>query len=814
MITKDIAFAFRNIARNKLLATINILGLSIGVSACLIIFLIATYELGFDTFQPDRDRIYRIYSQFQGPYHQTNPGVPTALGVAVQEYFTGIESVTNFHTFIAKAMVRHKTSDTKDFGTHNKIIIASPDYFHVFDYYEWLVGNPEESLSKPFTVVLSESRANTYFGDGDLINVIGREVIYQDSLSVTVSGIVRDIQERTDFDFTDFISFSTVERSWLEGNKLQLNTWNAINSSSQLFIKVAEGTSPEKIQEQLFKLPDFYNSSKNEKWDDWRPIGKLQALKDLHFNSAVGIFDSSRPVMDKSTVYVLIGAAGLLLLIAVINFINLETAHASRKAREVGIRKVLGSSRQKLIFRFLAESFIVCLLAVLLAACLIKLSFNYFHDYIPAGLEFHLADPIVIVFLFSCVIGVTFMAGLYPALVISSYQPVLALKNLTYSNASASRSALVRKGLTIFQFSFSQIFLAGAVVIGLQLDYMVNKDLGFNPDAVVFLYTPSEGTKEQRAALRNELAQIPEIEAFGMHGTQPISNGSLSQDMTFNNGKEILEDQVYIKLGDTSYLRVYDIRLLAGRNFLPADSMRQLIINETYLHMLGFKDPEDAIGKATSEGTTFVGVVKDFHTTSLHAAIRPTAISYATDQTGFGIKLFTPNRTVSDLKPALSKIEAAWKLVYPDEIFRYSFMDDTIRRYYENEERTRKLAGMATVIALVISCLGLFGLCSFTVVQRTKEIGIRKVLGATVNGIIILLAKEFLILVAIALVLSTPLAYYMSRWWLEAFAYKIQLTVWVFGLTGMFSLIIALVTISFRTVNAAKADPVKSLRYE
>lgn len=527
MITKDIAFAFRNIVRNKLLATINVLGLSIGVSACLIIFLIATYELGFDTFQPDRDRIYRIYSQFPGPYHQTNPGVPTALAVAVQEHFTGIESMTNFHTLSAKAMVRHKTSDTKDLGTHNKIIIASPDYFHVFDYYEWLVGNPEESLSKPYTVVLSESRARIYFGDGDLINVIGREVIYQDSLSVTVPG-----------------------------------------------------------------------------------------------------------------------------------------------------------------------------------------------------------------------------------------------------------------------------------------------DLGFNPDAVVFLNTPGEGTKEQRSALRNELAQIPEIEAFGMHGAGPIANFSLSQDMTFNNGKEILKHKVYIKSGDTSYLRVYDIKLLAGSNFLPADSMRQLIINQTYLHMLGFADPKDAIGKATSEGTTIVGVARDFHTTSLHAAIRPTAISYATDQTGFGIKLFTPNKTVSDLKPGLSKIEAAWKLVYPDEIFRYSFMDDNIRRYYENEARTRKLAGIATVIALVISCLGLFGLCSFTVIQRTKEIGIRKVLGATVNGIIILLAKGFLILVAIALVLSTPFAYYMSRWWLEDFAYKIQLTVWLFGLTGMFSLIIALITISFRTVNAAKADPVKSLRYE
>lgn len=813
MTTKDLRFALRNIASNKLLAAINILGLSIGVSACLIIFIIATYELGFDTFHPDRDRIYRIYSQFPGPYDQTNPGVPTGLAVAVQDHFTGIESLTNFHTLSARVTVRDKNAEIKDFGIHDKIIIAGPDYFDVFKGYEWLIGNPKESLTEPFTVVLSESRARIYFGDGDLMDVIGREVIYQDSLSVTVSGIVKDIQKRTDLNFTDFISFSTVERSWLEGNVLQVNTWNAISSSSQLFIKLAKGTSLEKIQDQLLKLPDFYNRSKNEKWDDWRPIGKLQSLSDLHFNSKLGIFDNSRSVIDKITVYLLIGAASLLLIIAVINFINLETAHASRKAREVGVRKVLGTSRRKLIVRFLAESLILCLLAVLLAVCLVEVSFNYFGDLIPAGLEFHLLDPIVIIFLFSCVIGVTFMAGLYPAFVISSYQPALALKNLAYSTASTSRSAFIRKGLTIFQFSFSQIFLAGAAVVALQLDYMVNKELGFNPNAVIFLNTPAEGTNEQRSTLRNELARIPEIEAFGMHGTEPISNVALSQDMTFKNGSEILTHKVYIKHGDTSYLRVYELKLLAGSNFFPADSMHQLIINETYLRMLGFKDPIDVIGKAT-ESVLIVGVVKDFHTTSLHAAIRPTAISYRTDETGFGIKLFTPGNMVADLKPGLSKIEAAWKKVYPDEIFRYSFMNDTIRRYYENEQRTHKLAVIATVIALVISCLGLFGLSSFTVIQRTKEIGIRKVLGASVNSIMILLAKEFLILVAIALVVSTPLAYYMSQWWLEDFAYRIDLGMWIFVLTGMLSLIIAFVTISFRTMSAAKADPVKSLRYE
>lgn len=812
MILKDLIFAFRTLRRNKLLAAINALGLSIGISACLTIFLIAHYELSFDRFQPDGDRIYRLYSTTSGVSGSANSGVPTGLPIAVREQFTGIESLTNFHTFAAKVEVPSGNGAAMNFGNHEKIIFAAPDYFEVFNYYQWVAGSPRQSLTEPFKVVITESRARTYFGDIHPISVIGKAIRYGDSLVVTVSGIVKDIKERTDLDFTDLISYSSIERSWLNENYFRLNSWRMINSNCQLFIKLASGTSRDKFETQLAQLTRKYRENNPDFEETFVP--ELQPLKDLHFNSRLWIFDYSRSVAEKSTLRLLIFVAALLLIIASINFINLETAQGARRSKEVGVRKVLGSSRQELIYRFLSESFVLCVLAVFLSVVWTELSFTYFSYYFPEGLVFDMTDPVITLFLISCIVVVTLLAGLYPAFVISSYRPALALKDLAYSTTGTSRSAFIRKGLTVFQFTVSQILIVATIVAASQLNYMLNKDLGFDPDAVVSVRTPWGGNREKCFTLKNELSQIPEIQALTLSGNQPLTAGYITQMMTFDNGKEVVRHNVHLKRGDTSYLGVYGIQLLAGRNLLPIDSAHELLINETYMRLLGFDQPRDMIGKTIDSIASVVGVVKDFHGQTLHREIKPTAISYGSDERNFGIKLFTPQNKVADLKSGLAKIEAAWKKIYPEEKFEYYFVDDMIQRYYKTEERTGKLASMATVIAILISCLGLFGLSSFTVIQRTKEIGIRKVLGATVNSILVLLSKDFLKLVIIAFVLSAPLSYYVSDWWLRRFAYKIDLNAWIFMISALFSVLIAFVTISFRTVSAAKSDPVKSLRYE
>lgn len=533
---KDLTFVFRHLGRNMLLSGINVLGLSIGISACLVIFLIASYELSYDRFQPDRDRIYRVYTSFSGVFNGKNNGISTGAAAHIHEKFTGLAAVANFHLFPGSVKVPDQSGIVSDFGPYSGIIVAGPEYFEIFSYYEWVIGNPTQSLRDPFTVVITENRAKTYFGDLDVSAVIGKEIHYQDSLVVTVSGVVKDITRRTDLDFTDFISISTIEKSWLR-KSMPLNDWQSTNSGSQLFIKLAPGIARERIEDQLQVLSTIYDEHTTN--PEWKTTPKLQALADLHFDTGLGIFDGSRTPPPRSALQVLVLVALLLLVIAAINFINLETAQASRHAKEVGIRKVLGSSRGKLVGRFLLQSFILSLFSVFVSVAWVELALQYFPEYIPEGLIFDIADPLVFGFLFSCALVVTLLAGLYPAVVLSSYQPTLALKNLAHRNSSTSRSSFIRKSLTVFQFSISQVLIIGTIATGLQLDYMLNKDLGFSSGDVITVRTPPDETGKIET-FKNELARIPEIEVLSIHGSPPISGGVASRILTFDNGKEVL----------------------------------------------------------------------------------------------------------------------------------------------------------------------------------------------------------------------------------------------------------------------------------
>ncbi len=809
---KDLIFVFRSIRKNILLAGINVLGLTTGIAACLVIFLIAAYELRFDRFQPDRDRIYRIYASFSGVFSGENPGSPTGVAVAVRDGFTGVEAVTNFHTFTSRVKIPLAGGGVKDMERYEKVIIADPEYFHVFSHYTWRVGDPQASLSEPFQVVLTEQRARTYFGDVDLRAVIGKEILYRDSLRLTVSGIVADVTKPTDFDFTDFISFSTIEKSWLNDEFILLNDWENTNSSSQVFIKLSKATALEDIQRQMPGLAAKYEAHNPN--SNLTNTPTLQAFGDIHFDTDLGIFDYSRAVVGWSTIRILIVVAVLLLIIAVVNFVNLETAQASLRAKEVGVRKVLGSTRRRLIARFLLESFVLSAVAVLAATGLAAMSIRWFREFVPEGLSFELSDPLVWLFLCACLLSVTVLAGIYPAFVLSSYQPATALKNISAAGNSRPRSASIRQVLTVFQFCIAQVLIVATIAIGFQLDFMTNKELGFEREGIVNIQTPWFEDRALREVFRNELEKIPGIEAISMFFDPPIYFGYSSSIMEFDNGKEIMKHNVFIKRGDTSYVDFFGIRLLAGRMYTAKEEPDECVINETYMRELGFTNPHDVLGKEVKEQFTIVGVIEDFHTRSLHHAIEPTAIYYAKSAPTIGVKLPVAGRRVGDLKPTIDRIGEAFKKVYPDAKFNYEFMDDMIGRFYENEQRTGKLARAATGIAIVVSCLGLFGLSTFTVLQRTKEIGIRKVLGASINSILFLLSATFLKLVVIAFLIAAPLAWYLADWWLADFAYRMELSMWMFAGSAFFCVAVAFLTISFRTVRAARTNPVDTLRYE
>lgn len=803
MLKNFFTIAWRNLVRNKLHTLINILGLAIGVSACLVIFLIVRFELSFNKGFQGYESIYRIHSSFTGVFSGLNRGVPTAVGPAIKDQFTGVDGVASFFILSSKVDIPTGT-ETKDFGRQTDVVVTEPSFFNVFTDYEWIAGSPE-SLSEPFHTVLTESKAKAYFGVSDA-SVIGKEVIYRDSLSTTVAGIVKDLTFNTDINFRDFISYSTIEKSWLKKN-IKPNDWSSVNSSSQLFIKLAEGTGIEKIHAQIPLLTKLYKE--HSQWDVENNFN-LQPFSDIHYNAETGIFDNSRSPAHLPTLSALIIVAIMLLIIGSINFINLETAQSLRRAKEVGVRKVLGSSQSRLVFQFLTQSFLITLFAVTLALPIAELALNYFDEFVPKGVELNLLElaPTILLLL----VVVSLLAGLYPAFALSSFLPAVALKNqvMKYSG-----SAFLRKSLIVFQFTFAQLLIIATLIVGWQVNYLLTKNLGFKKDAIVYFDTPWYEKQEKTGVLKNELEKITGITSISLSDAPPAYNGWSSNTVTYK-GKEEIKVNAFRKFGDVNYTDIYGIEIIAGRNILPSDTAKEFLINETLMKQLGFSTPLEAIGQEIEYNKAMmpiIGVVKDFHIQSLHQKIEPVIIANEMKNfTCVNIQLAAGEGDA--VKATLTKIEEAWKTIYPNDKIEIEFLDETISNFYETEQRTTKLVRTATGLAIFISCLGLFGLASYTAAQRTKEIGIRKVLGATAQSIVLLLSKDFVLLVLLAFTFAAPLAWFAGRQWLETYAYQVELEVWLFFVTALAAIVIALVTVGYQTLKAANSNPVNSLRNE
>ncbi|HKO81430.1 MAG TPA: FtsX-like permease family protein, partial [Chitinophagaceae bacterium] len=509
--------------------------------------------------------------------------------------------------------------------------------------------------------------------------------------------------------------------------------------------------------------------------------------------------------------------ATFLLLLGCINFINLTSARASQRAKEIGIRKTIGSSKKQLVLQFLSETFFITAVATIVSVMLTPLLLNMFADYIPPGLHFDLLhQPYLILFLLLLTILVSFLSGLYPALILSGYKPALVLKNQIFINSGQTRSAGIRKILTVSQFVIAQFFIIATLMISKQINYSLNKDLGFRKEAILTFETPFDTSANHGRQLLNEIKSIPEVEMTSRGFFSPADAGAAFTNIVYHNGKEEIRPNVQIRWGDTNYLKVYQIKLLAGRNIEQSDTIKEFIINETYAKAMGLQSPEEALGKQLNfngKNMPVVGVMNDFHDQSLRAAISPLVFAGNSGST-FHIRL-KPNSLGSTVwKNAISKIQKAYKQIYPENDFSYSFLDEEIAGFYKTEQRTASLLKWATGLAILISCLGLLGLVIYTTNTRTKEIGIRKILGASVAGIVSILSKDFMRLVLIAFVIAAPIAWWVIYKWLEDFAYRTTISWWVFGLSGIAMIIIALLTLSIQTVRSAIANPVKSLRTE
>ncbi|GHM98889.1 ABC transporter permease [Cytophagales bacterium WSM2-2] len=807
MLKNYFIIAWRSLVNNKLHSVINVFGLTVGISSCLVIFLIVQFELSFNKQVPDAERIFRVHSTQVGQYPYATRGIEISVRTMIKEQLTGLENAVAMSTYSAKVRVPENKTD---FESEN-IAITEPDYFKLIQGYEWIEGDPQRSLAEPMQVVLTSEKAKKYFGTDDMKAVIGREIHYEDSLILFVSGIVKPLRYRTDFEFTDFISLATVKKSFLK----TIFDVNGTSSGNLLFIKTSAATDISSIETQLQKISERYDET--IKKEDGKTVHRLQPLHDLHYNSELGTFDSGRSPAHKGTLTTLSVVAIFLLLIAAINFINLETAQAARRAREVGVRKVLGSTRGQLTWHFLVQSIFLSAVAVILAIPLAQMGLIFFSDFIPSGVALDFTEPALVLFFAGIILIVGILAGAYPAFVLSSFLPALALKNQAYVNSANTRTAYLRKGLIVFQFGFAQLLIIGTMVIISQINFMLNKDLGFKKDAIIYLSTPRKDVDDKKMTLKGELSQLPGVSELSLCSAPPSAQEYRSAFLVYKNGKEEIKTESYFKFGDEKYMPLYEIELIAGRNLLPSDAKQGVVINEAFVKELGLSASE-AIGKElwqNKKAYSIVGVAKNFHTASLHDHIKPVMILENPDlMRRFSIKLMTNGDGSEKFQESISKIEATWKKIYPDLEFKYEFVNDTIKRFYETEQRMSKLTATAMTIAIIICCLGLFGLVSFTAIQRTKEIGIRKVLGATVSSIVLLLSTDFLKLVLLAFVIASPVAYYGSLKFLEDYAFRFEFGWQLFALAGFASLVLAFVTVSYHAAKSATGNPVTSLRSE
>lgn len=805
MLKNYIKTTLRYLWRNRLFTALNVLGLAIGISASWIIFRMVDFEFSYDKKEPDRERIFQLISRMktEDGRDRGQAFVPTGVLPALLHDVSGLEKVAPLY---ARHYETAKTTQMEVNESPSGQLATLPEYFNMVGY-TWLAGDQHHALDAPEKVVLTLSRAQKYFPGLSPAELLGKTVIYNDTLLKKVGGIVDDL---------DYLnSFSGQEFFTLEEGELTNTDWMSLSSDHLLFVKTKKGVSSSQVLEQINRLNAKINQALFDEYHA-RSWFEFLPLPEKHFAIQYG---NSTRTASKPVLYGLMAIAAFLLTLACINYINLTTAQLPQRAKEIGIRKTMGSSHGRLIYSFLGETFLICLLAVLLSVLITVLFLKIFAEYIPEGMNVHKNDLGMFLFSLLLIVSITLLAGLYPSWLVTRVQIVRVLKGEVKYLIGGQQISL-RKGLIVFQFVIAQVFVVCSIIIGQQLKYTLDKDLGFQHEAILTLDIPykirmDSAYRDKPFVLKQILSQHPEITRIAL-GDLPMSDWMNASLMDFNTDSGKITKQVMFKNIDADYLDVYQIPLLAGRDIQETDTVNELVINETALKAFGFHEPEEAVGQTLLQGTSprrIVGVVKDFHEFNLKSGIDLLAFTSNKPQLAtVNIKLAPAN--ISSWDKSIALIEKEWKKVYPSVPFSYQFYDDAIRDLYQKERSTSKLIGAATIITLLISCLGLFGLATLTAFQRTKEIGIRKVLGATVSSIVSLLSKDFVKLVLIALLVASPIAWWAMNKWLEDFAYKIDIQWWMFGLAGLGAVVIALSTVSYQAIKTATANPVDSLRNE
>ena len=780
------------LTRHKTHTILNITGLAVGIAACLLIFLTIRFEKSFDDYHNDKDRLYRLVSV---PFHPGSalgqgPGAPLPAAAALRLDYPQLEKVASI--FGRDAQI---TANTNKFTEQGTLFFTDPTIFDIFKF-TWLAGNPQ-SLSEPNNAVLTKETAEKYFGQWQ--NAIGKTIKLDNKETYQITGILDNPPANTDLPIKIALSYISLKN-------VDLTDWQGIYTRGYTFIKLPKDQQAKQFNKELTAFIDRHTPATKEK----RGLA-LQPLSEMHTDARFGNYNNRTFSPELTTSLSL--TAAFLLIIACVNFINLSTARAITRSREVSIRKILGSSRLSLKLKFLAEGATITILALIIATTIAKLTLPGLNNLLGTSIELSLTDPILIIFEITIAVAVVAMAGLYPAIMLSRFSPINALK--TRLTTTSKKGTSLRRILVIAQFTIAQTLIICVLVVSGQMNFFRHADLGFDKSAIVNIPIPGDSVAQAKIpSLKASLLAIPGVKSVSFSSYSPLDNDLWSSQFKFDHSKTKTAFQAYFKWADADFFKTYQPKLIAGRLYEASDTLREFVVNETLVKKLGFQKPADIIGKEINfwdqEKAPVVGVVKDFNTTSLQSAIKPVVIGPWRDTYSMaGIKLAekAPGQT-------LEKIGKVWTAAYPDYVYSHGFLDDKIDQYYKEEEKLSVLYRLFAGIAIFISCLGLYGLVAFMTGQRTRELGIRKVLGATVPELLLLLSKEMTLLIAAAFLIATPVAWYLMHRWLGAFANRIQPQAGLFLLTIAGSIAIAWCTVGYRTFRAATANPVDALKNE
>ena len=804
MIKNYLITSFRNLRRNWNFTAINITGLTLGLACCILIFFTVRFELNFDKHHADGERIYRFVNRNKQQGEKGyNVGAPLPVLTALRNDFPEIKNFVTCTYASKEALVTvGKDDEQKKFiDPINSVSFIDPEYFNIFTY-KWLKGSPATSLTNPGSVVLSADQAKKYFGVED---PMGKTIRVSNKMDFIVSGIVDNPPTTTSLPFTVMLSFSSLKEY---GANTDWNDWKSTYGGGQVYLKLPQSVSKSQMEKQLTTFAKKYRDEKDAAENEWI----LQPLNDIHFSAYTQNY-AGRSI-SRGMIWSMILVGSFILVTACVNFVNLATAQALRRAREVGVRKVLGSTRGQLLRQYFSETGIITVLSVILALIIAQISLPYISQILNVksqGILF-VSDPTIMGFLLVLCVLTTILSGFYPAMIVSGYQPILALKGKV--GKGGNHQSNLRRGLIVLQFTISQVILIGTIIAYSQMKYFRTLDLGFVRDEIINIQIPEqkEGKLEN---LQAKLKDVPGVKSISFSAFTPMSRSNWQTGFTYENNTDMLDFEIVMRPADTSYVNTYGLTLLAGRMYLPADTMREYVVNEAFVKKLGFKNPQDAIGKMLKIGGSdvklpIVGVLKNFNTFSLHREIIPCVLTTARNRYGtLGIKM-TANATPEQL----TQIEKAWTETFPEYMFKYTYFDHTLNSFYEKEQQLFSLFRILAGIAIFIGCLGLYGVVAFMAESRTKEMGIRKAIGASAFNIFGLFSGDFIKLVVIALLLASPIAWYTMNDWLKDYTYRIEISWWIFALAGFMAVIIALVTISFQSVKAALMNPVKALRSE